>query len=75
VSETQTIERLLLSAAETAALLGISRSHFYGLISSGRFGVVGYKLGHSVRYSKAELQRWVEAGCPSRDRWLSYQGT
>jgi excisionase family DNA binding protein len=65
----ETTEKLLLSAAETAALLGISRSHFYGLISSGRFGVVGYKLGRSVRYSKAELQRWVEAGCPALDKW------
>ena len=73
--ETQTIEPLLLSAAEAAQLLGISRSSFYSLLSSGRVGPVAVRLGRSVRWQAEELAEWVRAGCPSRDRWLSYQGT
>jgi predicted DNA-binding transcriptional regulator AlpA len=36
---------LLLSAQDAAKLLGIGRSHFYGLHSSGRLGPLPVKLG------------------------------
>lgn len=71
----ETTEKLLLSAAEVAALLGISRSAFYSLLSSGRIGPMQVRLGRSVRWRVDELQAWVTAGCPSRDRWQLIKGT
>jgi len=70
----ETAEKLLLSAAETARLLCISRSAFYTLLSSGRIGPLPVRLGRSVRWRIDEIRDWVEAGCPSRDRWLALQG-
>jgi len=76
----ETTDKLLLSAAETAALLGISRSAFYSLLSSGRIGPVGIRFNRSVRYSVEELKAWLSARdsksgkLPTRDRWLQLQG-
>jgi excisionase family DNA binding protein len=49
---------LLLRVDEAAALLGISRSHTYELISAGALPVV--RMGKSVRIGRAALERWVE---------------
>jgi excisionase family DNA binding protein len=61
--------KLLLSASEVASALGISRSSFYSLCSSGRIGPTGIKLGGRVLYSAEELRRWVQEGCPARCKW------
>jgi excisionase family DNA binding protein len=70
-----TNEKLLLSAAEAAGLLGISRSAYYSLLSSGRIGPLPVRLGRSVRFDRRELERWVAAKCPCRDGWVSIKGT
>jgi excisionase family DNA binding protein len=70
----ETTEKLLLSAAETAALLGISRSAFYSLLSSGRIGPLPVRLGRRTLWRAEELRAWTQAGCPARDRWLQLQG-
>jgi excisionase family DNA binding protein len=70
----ETCDKLLLSAAEVAALLGISRSAFYSLLSSGRIGPMPVRFGRSARWRAEELAEWVRAGCPSRDRWLVIKG-
>ena len=70
----KTTDKLLLSATEVAALLGISRSAFYSLLSSGRIGPLPVRLGRSVRWDKRELETWIAEKCPSRDRWLAMQG-
>lgn len=44
---TSTLTPLLLSVDEVAALLGIGRSHFYGLHSSGRLGPPARPLGQT----------------------------
>ena len=54
-------EKLLLSASETALALGISRSAFYGLLSSGRIPEP-IRLGRRTLWSVAELRRWIQAG-------------
>ncbi|MCE9635768.1 MAG: helix-turn-helix domain-containing protein [Planctomycetes bacterium] len=61
---------LLLDATEAADFLGVSRSSFYRLDLSG---VVPspIRLSKFRRWSRPELRRWVEAGCPPRDRWES----
>ena len=73
-------DKLLLSAAEVAGLLGISRSAFYSLLSSGRIGPLPVRLGRSVRWSIDELKAWLSArdpvtgSLPNRDKWLAMQG-
>ena len=63
-------EILLLSATESADLLGIGRSHFYGLHSSGRLGPLPVRLGRRTLWRAEELAAWVAAGCPGRDVWM-----
>jgi excisionase family DNA binding protein len=60
-----------LSAAEAAALLGVSESHFYCLHRTGRLGPLPVRMGRAVRWSRKELVDWFEAGSPSRSRWLA----
>lgn len=60
---------LLVNAQEAARLLGVARSHFYGLHSSGRLGPMPVKLGKSARWRRDELTRWVEHDCPPRQQW------
>ena len=67
--QTNTPTQLLLSATQAARALGISRTTLYGLHSSGRLGPLPVKLGRRTLWSVDELKRWVEAGCPPRDKW------
>lgn len=60
-----------LSAAEAAALLGVSESHFYNLHRTGRLGPLPVRMGRAVRWSRKELIGWFEAGSPARNRWLA----
>ena len=73
IDERPTPERLLLTAREAAAMLGVSERHFRALDASGRVPTP-VRLGRSVRWSRAELAEWVEAGTPARDRWLEMRG-
>ncbi len=57
-----------LSAKKAAALLGISQRHLWSLNSRGRLPAP-VRLGRSVRWNRAELVEWLEAGCPSRHHW------
>jgi len=61
---------LAVSAAAAAALLGISRAHWLRLCSAGRVPEP-VRLGRCVRWNVDELKRWIEAGCPGRDRWIA----
>ncbi|MHC4068751.1 MAG: helix-turn-helix transcriptional regulator [Planctomycetota bacterium] len=63
------MDSLLLSAEDAAKLLGIGRSHFYGLHSSGRLGPLPVKLGRRSLWSRMDLEFWVSAGCPARGKW------
>jgi len=59
---------LLLDALRIAALLGISRSSLYKLVSSGR-APRPIKIGRSVRWRREEIEDWVRAGAPPLSRW------
>jgi len=59
---------LLLEADDAAGLLGVSRSAFYRLDLKGLVPRP-IRLGKLRRWSRLELRRWVEAGCPTRGRW------
>ena len=64
------MDALLLSASEAAKLLGVSRSHFYGLHSSGRLGPMPIRLGSRTLWNCREIRAWVNSGCPGRQRWI-----
>jgi predicted DNA-binding transcriptional regulator AlpA len=74
VSETQTIEPLLVNAATAAKLLSVSRSKFYSMHAAGLVPMP-IVLGGSVRWDvENDLRPWVKAGCPSRQRWEAMKG-
>ncbi len=68
------IEPLLLSFESAAELLGISRALLYTLHSDGRLGPMVHKIGRRSLLNRKELERWVEAGMPSRTQWLDCRG-
>jgi len=63
------MESLLLSAEDSAELLGIGRTLFFSMHSSGRLGPLPVKLGRRVLWNRREIEAWVEAGCPARQQW------
>jgi excisionase family DNA binding protein len=64
-------EKLLFTVPEAARTLGISRSHLYQLIQSGKLPVI--RLGASVRVPRRWLEEFVEqqvkAWESSRNGW------
>jgi len=73
MTETPTAPPLLVDAKAAAGLLGISRAHLYGLLSSGRMpGPI--HLGRRTLWRTDELRAWTAAGCPSADRWQAMKG-
>jgi len=61
---------LLVTAAEACRLLSIGKSLFYALKASGRLPAP-VRLGRAVRWNRATLIRWCEAGCPSAERFAA----
>jgi predicted DNA-binding transcriptional regulator AlpA len=60
----------LLTAEEAAGRLGVSLAYFFRMNSSGQLGPRAVKFGEKCsRWRAAELQAWVDAGCPSRELW------
>ncbi len=68
MQETPPMERLL-SIKETAARCGISPRQVYKLIASGRFGPELVHIARSVRIRESELDAWLQASCPPRERF------
>ena len=64
---------LLLGAEQVGLMLGISRSTVYRLNAEGRLPRPVH-LGRAARWRREELLQWVQAGCPSRERWELEQG-
>ena len=63
-------DRLALTASEVAALLGVSRAHVWRLNAAGKLPEP-IRLGKAVRWQRAELEKWIEAGAPDRESWRS----
>lgn len=53
---------LLVDAKQAAHLLGIGCTTLYELINVGAVATV--RIGRCVRFSVAELERFVASGCP-----------
>lgn len=60
--------RRLINATATAEKVGKSKSGFLKDWRSGRTPAP-VRLGRSVRWDEAELDAWILAGCPCRERW------
>ena len=63
------IEPLLLDIQALCACLRIARPTYYKLSASGTLGPLPLKLCRKVLYSKLEIERWVQSGCPHRKQW------
>ena len=65
------MDSLLISADESAQMLGIGRTLFYSMHSSGRLGPMPIKLGRRSLWNRKEVEDGVELGCPARKQWLN----
>lgn len=70
---TATVERIggperapaeLLDVRAVAAMLDCSPRHVYRLADAGRMPKPR-RLGQLVRWSRRELEQWIDAGCPA----------
>lgn len=68
------IESLLVSVKDAAKLLGIGKTLFYELHSSGFLGPIPVKFGSRSLWNRQELTDWVNAGCPAREQWQQIKG-
>lgn len=62
---------LLVSASKVATVLDLSVRTIWAMHSSGRLGPMPIRLGRATRWRAKEIEQWVAAGAPSRDKWLS----
>jgi len=56
---------LLLTVSQVGRLLQLSPRSVWRLLSAGEF-IEPVRLGGSVRWRRAEVDRWVAEGCPRR---------
>lgn len=70
----QTVEKLLCSTNDAAAMLGVGKSKFYQMHSTGTLGPMPILLDTKKMWSVDELRQWVQAGCPIREKWQQIRG-
>lgn len=52
----------LLTVAQTAALLGVSRASLYRAVNAGRFPIEPVFVGSWMRFSRRRVIEWVNGG-------------
>jgi len=62
------IEPLLLKDFQVAALLGLTRTSIHRLRNQARIPRP-LKLGGATRWRRAEIEAWIEGGCPCTEDW------
>ena len=65
-------ESLLLRAAEAARLCAVSKVSWHRWDSAGRIPQ-GLKIGGCKVWRRSELEAWIEAGTPNREKWMAIQ--
>jgi len=60
---------LLVSADEAAAMCGVSRATWFNWQATGQIPRPCLAKGRIRRWSRQTIERWIDAGCPPRDRW------
>ena len=66
------MESLLIRAKELAKLLSVSLIHIRRLDSVGKLPKP-IRLGDCVTWRRAEIEDWLEAGSPNREKWTAIQ--
>lgn len=51
-------------------MLGITRSTYFNMRAAGRIGPQEIRFGAKILLRVAELDDWIEAGCPPRRQWI-----
>lgn len=64
-----TTEKRLGSIKDVAARLDVTERWVWKALADGKFGPRHIRLGRSVKFDLDEIDRWINAGCPPRDRW------
>jgi excisionase family DNA binding protein len=67
------IPSVLVSARTFAKRLGVSVRTLWRLRSSGKLPQP-VRLGGTIRWRSAELDAWIEAGCPNAREWEAEKG-
>ena len=65
---------LAMSAVDLADRLEVSLRHLRRLDSAGKLPKP-IRLGRSVRFAVAEVNAWLAAGAPDRQRWEAMKGS
>ena len=65
------LPRLLLGDREAAYVMGVSRTTFRALDSSGILGPAGIRLGRRRLWRLTDIEAWINAEMPRRERWES----
>ena len=65
-------DTLLLRAAEAARLCAVSKVSWFRWDSAGRIPQ-GLKIGGCKVWRRSELEAWIEAGTPNREKWQALQ--
>ena len=56
----------LIDVQEFAQLLSVSTRTIWRMLSHGKL-VAPVRIGGSVRWRLADVERWIEDGCPTQD--------
>lgn len=63
------VERLAYTRDDVAGILQVSLRHVSAMDATGRLGPRKLKFGRAVRYLASEIQEWLAAGAPAREKW------
>ncbi len=69
-----TLDALLIPDTEAAALAGVCRATWHRLRAAGKLPPA-VRLGRAVRWRRAEVVAWIEAGCPDGGTWAAMRAS
>lgn len=63
-----TIEAVLIDANAAARMCSMHRASWYKAVAGGK-APASVRIGRMVRWRLEEIEAWIAAGCPPRDKW------
>ena len=54
----------LISASQLAEMLSLSKRTVWRLVAAGKI-IEPIRLGTNVRWKLADIEKWIESGCPA----------
>lgn len=61
-------QAITLSDAQCAAMLGVCKTHWRSMVASGK-APAPLRLGRRILWRKHDVEAWLNAGAPNRDKW------